>query len=109
MQELIFAQAKVCFGPKVYAFWPGVIREAEYALWVVWNERFGPLTSHQREYAVRLIVRALIKAQAAPNPIAAYYTYLRAFYTHEDVCRKMKEYGDSVAMVSDNILGGFPE
>lgn len=85
MTERIFRAAKAAFGKNVFAAWPQIIGEAEHALWVVWNPRYGPLNAEQREYATSLVCFALNKAVGHPNPYGAYYTWLRSAYNHETV------------------------
>lgn len=93
LTERIFEAARKTFGKKVYAAWPQVIAEAEYALWHVWNDQFGPLTHSQLDYGVRVICRCLERGVDHPNPYGAYYRYLRSSYTHEDVRAEMQRLG----------------
>jgi len=65
--------------------WRLVIERAEHALWV-WNDKFGPLTPSQRQYATDLIVYSLKKAQEAPDCNAVYahfITTLVSLINHE--------------------------
>lgn len=65
--------------------WRQVIDRAEHALWL-WNDKYGPLTAKQREYAGDLICHALVAAREAPDPgsVYAYFnTRLTEMLNHE--------------------------
>jgi hypothetical protein len=95
MVERIFSAARKSFGNNVYKAWPRIIAEAEHALWVVWNPKYGPLNSAQREYALELILYAVGKAQGHPNPYGAYYYHLRKLFNHESVDAGFRSREDS--------------
>jgi hypothetical protein len=96
--ERIFSAARKPFGKGVYKAWPRIVAEAEHALWVVWNPKYGPLNAAQREYALGLIVYALGKAEGHPNPYGAYYYHLRKCLNHETVDAGFKQRGDDGEM-----------
>lgn len=104
--EQMWAAALETFGkPKVYAAWPQIAKEAEHALWVVWNPRYGPLTSDQREYASGLICAAIRKGIGHPNPYGAFYRWLRSFYNDERVDAGFKARREKVETNFGGLLG----
>lgn len=103
--ERVFEAARATFGKKVYAAWPQVVGEFEYALWRIWNRDFGPLNAAQLDYACRLAIRALEKGVGHPNPYGAYYTWLRSTYNHEEVRAQFKRLADEAGDDYSHILG----
>lgn len=67
--------------------WKTVVARAEHALWL-WNDKYGPLTHEQREYACDLICHALKKAgerAEVGERYAFFHTELDSLLNHERV------------------------
>jgi len=103
--ERVFQAARATFGKKVFAAWPQIVGEFEYALWRIWNPEFGPLNAEQLDYVTRLTIRALEKGVDHPNPYGAYYRWMRSTYSNEDVREQFKRYGDQGDTDYSGILG----
>lgn len=73
--------------------WRLVLSRADHALWV-WNDKYGPLTPAQRDYAAELVEHALVKAQEAPDCNAVYAFFnakLTRLLNHEKVDAGFKQ------------------
>jgi len=67
--------------------WKTILERSEHALWV-WNDKYGPLTREQRDYAADLICHALSKAgaqEAVGDRYAFFHTELTSLLNHEKV------------------------
>lgn len=83
--------------------WATVIGRAEHALWM-WNEKYGPLSPAQRDYAVHLICDSLKKARegaTAGDHYAFFHQRLTTLLNHETVHEGFRRRGATYESVAE--------
>lgn len=107
IHERIWKMAQAAFGKDVFKLWVRIEAEADHSIWL-WNDKYGPLTFSQREYAADIICRALARAREVGetgHKIALYKTLLRTAKNHENIDLGFKARKDSDG--PDNLDGIF--
>lgn len=117
--EIVFTEAAKTFGKRAghaetltpYSrTWRTVIERAEHALWL-WNDKYGPLSPAQREYAAELVRSSLIYArEKAPNvgqTYAYFHTQLTHLLNHETVHQGFHSRA-SLAELNSALLDSLP-
>ena len=117
--EAVFTEAAKTFGKRAghaetltpYSrTWRTVIERAEHALWL-WNDKYGPLSPKQRQYASELVCSALTYArEKAPNvgqTYAFFHTQLTHLLNHERVHQGFQQRAELVA-ADESLLDSLP-
>lgn len=78
--------------------WVTILERADHAIWL-WNDKYGPLNSSQRDYAGDLICHALVKAGKQSNVgdrYAYFHTELTSLLNHERVHAGFEKRADTL-------------